>query len=121
MRMRLVSPVNRKGTHNIQFVQRIPADVKARAAGLKLSIPIGAEVHPLTISLNADAVRVSLRTSDRSTAKARQGQVASYVETVWQALRGAKPDLLDPLGGHGLGWRTVSSVVRRKAPARYRH
>jgi integrase len=92
--MRLVSPVKRKGTRNIQFVQRIPADVKARAAGLKLSIPVGAEVQPLTISPKADAIRLSLRTSDPSAAKARQGQVGAYMETVWQALRGAKPTTL---------------------------
>jgi hypothetical protein len=94
MRLRLVSPVKRKGTRNIQFVQRIPADVKARAVGLKLSIPVGAEVQPLTVSPKADAIRLSLRTSDPSTAKARQGQVAAYVETVWQALRGTKPATL---------------------------
>jgi integrase len=94
MRLRLVSPVKRKGTRNIQFVQRIPTDVRARAAGLKLSIPVGAEVQPLTVSSKADAIRLSLRTSDPSTAKARQGQVAAYVETVWQALRGTKPATL---------------------------
>lgn len=91
MALRLVSSVNRKGSKNEYFTQRIPTDIKGRAVGLKLAIPIGAETRLLTITPKADAVRVSLKTSDPGTAKVRQAQVAGYMETVWQALRGKEP------------------------------
>ncbi len=39
----LVRAVKRKGTINHQFVQRIPADVRARSAGLALRIPVGTQ------------------------------------------------------------------------------
>ncbi|CCV05877.1 hypothetical protein MESS2_1700004 [Mesorhizobium metallidurans STM 2683] len=90
MALRLVSPIKRKGSQNIQFVQRIPADLKGRAGGLKLAIPVGAETISFAISEKADALRVSYA-SDASVVKVRQGQVAAYVETVWRSLRGTAP------------------------------
>lgn len=91
MLYRLVSPMRRKGSQNIQFVQRIPSDVKVRAAGMKLSVPIGPDFIPYTISAHSDAVRISLRSSDASVVKTRQAQVAAYVESVWRSLRGTAP------------------------------
>ena len=38
---RLVSSVKRSDSSQLQFIQRIPIDVLPRAAGLKLSIPLG--------------------------------------------------------------------------------
>jgi hypothetical protein len=37
MLFRLVRPMRRNGSRNVYFVQRIPADLKQRAAGLKLN------------------------------------------------------------------------------------
>jgi hypothetical protein len=91
MLYRLVSPVKRKTSSKVQFVQRIPADVRDRAAGLKLAVRIGAETVPITITSKTAAVRVSLRTSDPSLAKVRQAEVAGFFETLWQTLRSDAP------------------------------
>lgn len=91
MHFRLVRPMKRKGSTKHQFVQRIPADVKARAAGLKLHIPLGPETIRLTISPSAEAVRLSLRVSEPSQVKVRQAQVVAYLESVWRALRADRP------------------------------
>jgi hypothetical protein len=92
MLYRLVRPVKRRDSSLIQFTQRIPADVRSRANGLKLSIPLGGgEFHHLAISPKAQAIRLSLRTRDPSDAKIRHGLVASYLEEVWRGLRATKP------------------------------
>ena len=50
MLFRLVRPMRRKGSSRQQFVQRIPADVRERVNGLKLDVPVGSEIVPLTIT-----------------------------------------------------------------------
>lgn len=70
---RLVRPVKRKGSSRQQFVQRIPADVKASARGMKLHVPVGPDIIPITISPKADAIRLSLRASEASEVKVRHG------------------------------------------------
>lgn len=92
MLYRLVRSVKRPDSSQIQFVQRIPSDVRGRATGLKLSIPLGeGEFHHLTIGPAAQAVRFSLRTRDPSTAKVRQASALAHLETVWMSLRADKP------------------------------
>lgn len=91
MAFRLVASVKRSGSTQAYFQQRIPKAVRARAVGLKLAIPIGFEVIPLRITETMETVRVSLRTSDPSTAKVRLAEVAAYMETVWTSLRSSKP------------------------------
>lgn len=91
MLFRLVRPMKRRGTSRQQFVQRIPADLKARAVGRKLLVPIGEEFFPITISPKMDAIRLSLRTSLPSEVKTRQAQVAGYLEGVWEAMRATVP------------------------------
>ena len=92
MLYRLVRSVKRPDSTHIQFVQRIPADVRSRAVGLKLSIPLGeGEFHHLTISPSAQAVRFSLRTRDPSSAKVRQATAIAHLEAVWKSLRANKP------------------------------
>jgi len=91
MLRRLVRSVKRSGSSIPVFVQRIPKDVKSRAVGQKLSVPVGESFVPLTISAKAKDVRLSLRTRDPSDAKVRHAQVAGYLETVWQALRSDAP------------------------------
>lgn len=94
MHFRLVRPMQRKGSRNHQFVQRIPADVKARAAGLLLQIPVGDDTVPVTVSANAGSVRLSLRASEPSEVKARQGAITAYLEQVWRQLRADEPEVL---------------------------
>nr|WP_051410192.1 tyrosine-type recombinase/integrase [Mesorhizobium sp. LNHC220B00] len=87
MHFRLVRSVKRKGTINQQFNQRIPADVRDRAIGVTLHIPVGPQIVRKTITARDHAIRVSLRASTPSESKMRQAQVAGYLETVWQGLR----------------------------------
>lgn len=91
MLVRLVRPVKRKGSSNHHFVQRIPIDLRERAVGLKLEVPVGPEIVSLTLTTAMQAVRLSLRTSSHSEAKARQGEVVAYLSRVWEALRSDTP------------------------------
>jgi len=91
MLFRLVRPMRRAGSSISQFNERIPKDVRERARGRKLDVPLGAATVHLTISPQADAVRFSLQTRDPVEAKKRNGLAAVYLETVWQALRETKP------------------------------
>lgn len=85
MLYRLVRSVKRRDSFQLQFTQRIRADVRPRVNGSKLSIPLGGgEFHHITISPTANAVRFSLRTREPSEAKIRHGLVASYLEVVWR-------------------------------------
>jgi len=87
MLFRLVRPLKRSGSRNRYFVKRIPADVKARAAGMKLAIPLGDSTHAITVSPRADSIRFSLRTDDPAEVKARLAAVEVYLENVWRSLR----------------------------------
>lgn len=69
------------------FQRRIPADVLAKTANLKLTIPVGKDFVPYTITGAAQRVRMSRRTTDPREYKARDAQITQYLETVWQALR----------------------------------
>jgi Domain of unknown function (DUF6538) len=91
MLFRLVSPMQRKGTINRQLVKRIPADVRQRAVGTTLAIPIGDSVKRVTITAKMDSIRVSLGTADPSTAKARAAEVLAYLEQVFAAWRADRP------------------------------
>ena len=126
MLFRLVRPVRRSSSTMSQFVQRIPKDVRERAFGRSLSIPIGSHVVHFTISPRAEAVRFSLRTRDPSETKRRHAEAAAYLETVWQALREDSPIPLTYrqatalagrlyrawAGGEG-GERTTSVIIDR--------
>ena len=94
MLFRLVRPVRRSGSRIPYFQQRIPADVKVRATGLTLALPIGEMTVPVTISPKAFVIKASLRTTDPTQAKVRQAELAAYLEIVWRALR---EDSLVPL------------------------
>lgn len=92
MLYRLVRSVKRPDSSHLQFEKRIPADVLPRAAGLKLSIPMGGgEFQHIALSPTARAIRFSLRTRDPSEAKSRQAHVLAYLEEVWRGLRATKP------------------------------
>ena len=57
MLFRTVRPMRRDGSRNRYYVKRIPVDVRAKAAGLKLIIPMGdGETRAITISPQAQSV-----------------------------------------------------------------
>ena len=91
MLYRIVRPVKRRDSSRPQFVQRIPADVRASAIGRTLSVPLGAETIHIHITPTMESVRFSLRTHDPSKAKRRQGEAAASLDTYWTAFRRAKP------------------------------
>ena len=72
-------------------VRRIPADVRSRATGLGLSIPVDDQTQSVIISPRAQPVRLSLRTDDPAEVKARLAVVDEYLENVWRALREVAP------------------------------
>lgn len=91
MLFRLVRPMKREGSRSSYFVQRIPADVRAKAVGLRLAIPLGAGFAFVTVSKLTQAVRFSLRASDPSEVKGRQATAAAFLEGVWKSLREDAP------------------------------
>src|SRR5665213_33405 len=87
MLFRLVRPVKRSGSRYRQYVRRIPSDVRTKAVGLKLSIPVGDETQTVIITARAQSVRLSLRADDPAEVKARLAAVDAYLDNVWRALR----------------------------------
>lgn len=73
------------------FVRRIPADVRAKAAGIELAIPLGDDFVFVTPSESAQAVRFSLRTHRAQRSEVAHGVAAAYLEGVWQAVRNDAP------------------------------
>jgi len=79
--------MKRPGSTYHQLVQRIPADVAAKARGLTLAIPIGETVARIAITPTRVDIRTSLRTRDPQEAKARQAVAVAYLEGVWRSVR----------------------------------
>lgn len=79
--------MRRQGSTFINFRQRIPRDVKDRAAGLVLSVPVGDETATIRISSRTEVVQFSLRTRDPGEGKARQAVALAYLERQWEAIR----------------------------------
>ncbi len=105
MLLRLVRPMKRPGSSIPHFVQRIPADVRSRARGVRLTVPVGDASIGLVISERAESVRFSLRTRDLTEAKIRQARAAAYLETVWRALRQSEATTLTNKQAHALAGR----------------
>lgn len=102
MLYRLVRPMKRSGSSIPQFVQRIPADVRSRAIGRTITLPLGDESVSIKVTERMAAVRFSLRTGNPAEAKIRQGIAAAGLETVWCALRGPAPVFLTNRDAHAL-------------------
>jgi integrase len=79
--------MKRRGSSVHQFVQRIPSDIIEKVRGLRLSVPVGDSVVPLTISPRAVDIRLSLRTKDDREARARQAEVVAFLEAIWRGVR----------------------------------
>ena len=91
MRLRLVAPTKRKDSSNLQFEQRIPADLRGRLIGMKLEMPRGGEIVPITITEKTRSIRYSLRATDAGEAKRRQAEAVAYLEGVYANLRANAP------------------------------
>lgn len=88
MQLRVVRPMRRKGVSSSSyFVQRIPADVKARAIGETIRLPVGGTFVSVKITEKTSAVRASLRTSNAAETKERNAVAAAHLERVWSSLR----------------------------------
>lgn len=79
--------MKRKSSRNPYYVRRIPTDVRGKANGLELSVPVGSETQLVVITPRTQSIRISLRTSDPVEAKRRQAAIDEYLEGVWNALR----------------------------------
>ena len=87
MLFRLVRPMKRKSSRNPYYVRRIPTDVRGKANGLTLSIPLGSETRLVSITPRTQSIRISLRTFDPAEVKQRTAAIDQYLEGVWKALR----------------------------------
>lgn len=93
--------MRRDGSRNAYFTQRIPADIRDRAVGLRLAIPIGDSFAFVQPSGGAQSIRCSLRTDDPSEAKKRQprhrerrGDLPKIVVSYGRQLPGFRPEHL---------------------------
>ena len=93
MLYRLVRPMFRDGSQNGCFNRRIPSDVRKLAVGLRLSLPIGEEFASVSVSANAKAVRLPLRTSDPLEVKARTARLDEHLEQVFKHKHQEEPTL----------------------------
>jgi site-specific recombinase XerD len=91
MLYRLVRPMQRKGSRNVYFQQRIPADVKQAAIGRRLEFLVGGETVRFAVTEQSHAIKFSLRTFDPAEVKLRQAEAARQAELHWTALRQTKP------------------------------
>lgn len=79
--------MKRKSSRNPYYARRIPTDVRGKANGLTLSIPMGSETQLFTITPRTQAIRISLRTNDPVEVKRRLAAIDEYLEGAWKALR----------------------------------
>jgi hypothetical protein len=56
MLYRLVRPMQRKGSRNVYFQQRIPADVKQGAIGRRLEFLLGGEMVSVAVTERSHAI-----------------------------------------------------------------
>lgn len=63
MLYRMVRPMKRQGSRYLWFVRRIPADIKARAVGMTLALPVGENTVPIKITSAMQSERCSLRSA----------------------------------------------------------
>jgi hypothetical protein len=117
MLYRLVRPMQRKGSRNVYFVQRIPADVKEAAIGRQLEFLVGEETVRFAITEHSHAIRFSLRTFDPAEVKLRQAEAARRAELHWTALRQTKAMTLSHrqcVGLAGRAYQAWASQERRE-------
>lgn len=81
--------MQRKGSRNEYFQQRIPADVKQTAIEWRLEfhLPAGEAVIIVPVTERTSSIKFSLRTFDPAEVKMRQAEAARQAELHWKALR----------------------------------
>jgi integrase len=120
MLFRLASPMRRSGSSIPQFVQRIPVDVRQRAIGMRLAIPLGDQTVSVLITEKTTAIRFSLRTDEKSVAKVRQAEAIAYLEQVWGGLRANEPVALSQRQATALAGELYRSWADTQRPVRSR-
>lgn len=91
MRLNLAKPTRREGTASLQFIKRVPQDLKAALVGRTLIIPVGSETVSIGITESTQSIRFSLKTADVREAKARQAEALAYVDQYLEAVRTGRP------------------------------
>src|SRR3569623_3602179 len=118
MLYRLASPMRRTGSSIPQIVQRIPADDRQRAIGMRLAIPLGDQPLSVVITEKTSAIRFSLRTDDKSVAKVRQAEAIAYLEQVWAGLRANEPMTLSQRQATALAGEMYRAWADTQRPVR---
>lgn len=83
----MARPSRRRRSSLLQFRQRIPLDVRHRAVGQVLVVPVGDDEATFRIGPTTETIQFSLRTRDPAEAKARQAQALAHLESFWRSLR----------------------------------
>lgn len=97
MVLRMPRPIRRDDSAVLQLKMRVPADVRSKAAGARLLIPLpparpGEAEVTVTATVGKEFIKFSLRTHDPVLAKARHTAALSFVNAYWQNLRhGPRP------------------------------
>lgn len=90
MLVQMARPMRRKDSSFLTFRQRTPADILKRFKGktVSVSLPAHGGHQAFTASLKIGTeLKLSLRTRDPATAKARQATVAAQLHSRWEAMR----------------------------------
>ncbi|OYW35375.1 MAG: hypothetical protein B7Z35_15450, partial [Hydrogenophilales bacterium 12-61-10] len=72
----------KSGSYSLRI--KVPADIRARAKGRRVALPIGETTTTVTMG---DVVQVSLRTKDKREAKARYVPAHAELIASWEAIR----------------------------------
>jgi integrase len=91
MGLRIARPSRRDGVETLQFLKRIPDDLKERVAGSSLPIPLGEDGIVIKIKPKTKSIRFSLRTRDPREAKARHAVALDCIERWFHGLRTEQP------------------------------
>jgi len=87
MVLKMARPTRRRGSAVLQFKQRVPKELRPKAIGHVVSVPVGETVASCRIGPSTEIIQFSLRTHDPETAKARHAVALAAVEAFWQSLR----------------------------------
>jgi integrase len=87
MVLKMARPTRRAGSSLHQFKQRIPLDVRDKAARKMLVVPVGDTMVTCQIGPTTQTIQFSLRTRDPDEARVRQAVALAHVEGFWRALR----------------------------------
>jgi integrase len=87
MVLKMARPTRRSGSSLHQFKQRIPLDVRERAVGRTLVVPVGDSVAQCRIGPTTQVIQFSLRTHSPDEARVRHAVALAHVEGFWRSLR----------------------------------